>query len=130
MYKLENLAAALQAVQEKGMSIHQAAKLYAVPRTTLSDRVNGKYLVDLRPRMGKSPALSSSEEDQLVSFILSKQIASEKVRPGDIAHEVKRILDEAGKITPLEDNLPGSGWLRKFKKRHPELVNNRSKKYY
>lgn len=54
---------AIKAVRE-GMSKRAAAKQYEVPRTTLNDKMLGKTPEERI--IGKSPILTSEEEDSLV----------------------------------------------------------------
>ena len=54
---------AIQAVRD-GMSKNATAKLYGVPRTTLNDKISGKYREG--KRAGRDPFLSSEEETEIV----------------------------------------------------------------
>ena len=63
----QNMIDAYNDVIEGTFTISKAARVYQVPRKTLSDRVNGNVAVDCR--MGPSTALSKEEEESLVKYI-------------------------------------------------------------
>ena len=64
----ESMELAYQAVMNDGISVRRAAIEYNVPRSTLGDRVRGSVLPGAVS--GNQPYLSSSEEDELVQFLL------------------------------------------------------------
>ena len=64
----EGMELAHQAVMNDGISVRRAAIEYNVPRSTLRDRVRGSVLPGAVS--GNKPYLSSSEEDELVQFLL------------------------------------------------------------
>lgn len=63
-YSNESLETALRLIREKQISKRQASIKYGIPRTTLIDKIKGKY----RPGKGKGrdPFLSEEEELSLV----------------------------------------------------------------
>ena len=62
-YSKEAMAAALEAVRSGGMSRHEASRRFGVPRTTLKDKLNGRY--GDAGSIGRKPFLSPEEEDGL-----------------------------------------------------------------
>ena len=58
---------ALKAVQEMKMTIRGAAKKFAVPYSTLKDRVHGRVRHGTKP--GVKTALSPEEEEELVRYV-------------------------------------------------------------
>ena len=60
---------AMEAVKNGEMGINRAAEEYNVPRTTLKDRLAGR--VKHGSKSGPDPYLTSSEEDELVSFLIN-----------------------------------------------------------
>lgn len=63
-YTSEDLEAALNGIRKKEISKNAASKKYGIPRTTLIDKIVGKY----RPgkTKGRDPFLSETEELALV----------------------------------------------------------------
>lgn len=62
-YPEEQMKAAVNAVL-KGMPKKQAAKIYNVPRSTIADKISGRYRQG--KRIGRDPFLSEDEELQIV----------------------------------------------------------------
>ena len=62
-----NMREALSAVEEQGMTVAKASRLFGVPRTTLNDHKLGK--VYLGARSGTQTMLSTCEELDLVEFL-------------------------------------------------------------
>lgn len=58
---------ALEAVKKKQLSIKAAAKAFAVPRTTLLYKINGRHPEERR--MGPKTNLSSEEESVLINWM-------------------------------------------------------------
>ena len=66
-WALEDMQTAYQAVKSSKMKLTEAAKIYGIPRQTLSDRVHGRIAVDAT--WGSTTALTSDEESALVRYI-------------------------------------------------------------
>ena len=105
---------AINAINFQGMSISKAAKIHGVPRTTLSDHKNGYVLPGAKS--GRPTLLTSSEEQDIVDFLLhSASIGYARTRR-DVLLMVERMLSNRG--TPRE--LSG-GWWNRFVCRHREI---------
>ncbi len=105
---------ALEAVYS-GMSVCKASELYGIPRTTLNDHKLGKRLAGVKP--GPPPILSSSEEKDLVKFLLtSADIGYGRTRK-DVLNIVSRMLARKG-----VKRIVTNGWWNKFLCRHPLLA--------
>ena len=63
-YSNESMNAAIRAVMY-GMSKRSAAKQFDVPRTTLNDKISGRYREG--KRRGRDPFLKEDEESALVT---------------------------------------------------------------
>lgn len=67
-YSPSALVRAYNAVKENGIPVYRATREYAVPLTTLRDRVDNRVSVDcVKP--GPEPVLSQLEESKLVTHI-------------------------------------------------------------
>ena len=113
-WKAENMEKALVAV-ERGMSIRKAAELHGVPRSTLHDHVSGKVASICKP--GPQPYLSTSEEEELVVFLLKCAKMGYPHTRQQILAIVQQILDYKGISTSLTN-----GWWERFRKRNPCLT--------
>jgi hypothetical protein len=103
------LRAAMAAV-DQGCPVQTAALDYEIPRSTLRCHVMGQSLSRKR---GRKPVLSTVEEEKLVKYIMGM---ARYGHPLNIT-ELKIKVAEA---TQLRET-PGAGWLRWFRKRHPEI---------
>ena len=63
-YPKERIQAAVNAVLTGGLSKRQAAKKYEIPRTTLIDRIAGRWREG--KSIGRDPFLAADEEDCIV----------------------------------------------------------------
>ena len=66
-YNREQVEAALEWMQETGLNVHLAAKLFAVPRSTLQDYLAGKSSFD--SRSGPPSYLDAASEIQLSKYV-------------------------------------------------------------
>ena len=106
-------------IRSGSISIRRAAEVYGIPRSTLHDRVQGKY--NGNTKSGAKPVLTEAEEKRLADWIiLMSKIGYGRTRK-ELVLTVKRILDDDGRPNPFKNNKPGKDWLKGFFKRHPQL---------
>ncbi|KAJ8970998.1 hypothetical protein NQ317_012111 [Molorchus minor] len=74
-----------------------------------------------KPGYGPCAYLTEDEENLLVDWILTCQRRGFPRRIEDLEKSVQNFLKEDGRKTPFSNSLPGKGWYRAFKKRHPQL---------
>ena len=111
----ESMAIAIEAVQKGECTIRQAAEIYQVPKSTLSDRLSGKVIHGTTS--GPQHYLSDIEENNLVKFLCKyASIGSARSKKQVIAL-VNEIMQKKGKVGTVS-----SGWWESFRKRHPNLV--------
>ena len=109
------MARALNAVTKEGISIREAAIKFGVPKSTLGDRASGRVLSGATS--GPKTYLDSSEEDELVQFLIGcAEIGYPKSRKQVLAL-VKRLLVKKGITAAVT-----SGWWESFCSRHPNLT--------
>ncbi len=107
---------ALQAVRDGTFGVNHAALEYAVPRTTLKDRLSGRVTHGSAP--GAKPYLSREEEKELVDFFVTcSKIGYGKSRK-EVLALVGSILKNKGRNLdkPISD-----GWWLRFLGRWPNL---------
>lgn len=110
--------AALEQMRTSNLSIRNIAKLYAVPESTLRDKIHGR--TDLDAKSGPSTVLST-EEDDLANCAAHMSLIGYGTTKNELLDSVKRALDKAGRASPFKDNLPGRDWFDSFLRRHPNL---------
>jgi hypothetical protein len=97
-------------------SIRAAATLYAIPRSTLQYRADGRIArVDKRPNRYK---LTELEEDSLVDWIVSMDTRGAAPRTATIGEMANILLAEHGSQPPP---TVGKNWPSKFVERRDEL---------
>ncbi|XP_059162948.1 uncharacterized protein LOC131946275 [Physella acuta] len=118
-YETENLEKAVDAVRQ-GMSYGKAALQFGVPKTTIIDHVKGRIKAGSKP--GRSCEIDPALEKQIVSRVLDASKAG-------FPYTKRRLLAMVGNIarrleikTRFKNGVPGEGYWRKLKGRHPELT--------
>jgi hypothetical protein len=111
------LEKALSAITDDGLKIREAARVYNIPATSLRNHLwgttNGRH-------RGICPTLKHDEELKLVEFIFKMQEIGYPLTPTDLRVKVAQAIQ--ARQTPWSaTGLPGSGWLRGFRRRHPEI---------
>ncbi|ODM16767.1 hypothetical protein SI65_07732 [Aspergillus cristatus] len=108
---------AVQAIKKQEItSIHEAARRFNVPKSTLSTRLRGTTnRSELRANNHK---LTETEEELLQKWILSLDDRGAAPRPTTV-QETANILLAARGTTPAQ--TVGEKWVYNFVKRHPEL---------
>ena len=100
------------------------------PLSTLRDRYYGKYNPD-KHKPGPSTYLSEEEEELLQRHILSMAKIGYGVSKKDVKFLIQEILNKAEAEDPdnysienrkFKENLPSTGWVYNFFKRHPILA--------
>jgi hypothetical protein len=110
------LDATLAAV-DVGESIRSAGRCFGIPPTSLRDHIYGRSLERKRGRQG---VLSNKEEAELVDYILKMQDLGWPMTIGLVRLKVAQICQDRSK--PFTNGILGQGWLRWFRRRHPELT--------
>ena len=107
----------LSAITDDGMKIREASRLYNIPTTSLRNHLWG---TTPRRHRGICPTLKHDEELKLVEFIFKMQEIGYPLTPTDLRVKVAQATQH--RQTPWSaTGLPGSGWLRSFRRRHPEI---------
>ncbi|XP_047741629.1 uncharacterized protein LOC125177544 [Hyalella azteca] len=95
--------------------------MFSIPRSTLRFRLKSTDPVGSR-KSGAPPALSPEEEKLVVDWVLETARMGQPPSWKRLSLAVKEMLDRSGHTKVFtNNNIPSSGWLRAFKKRHPNL---------
>ena len=101
---------------ERGCPVQTAARDHRIPRTTLRSNLMGLTVSRKRER---KPVLSRAEEDKIVNYIHCMARLGHPLSLTQLRMEVA----EATQLrqTPFTDVIPGPGWIRWFRNRHPDV---------
>jgi hypothetical protein len=99
------------------MPLREAARENGIPYTSLRDWCHG--LTRSRSR-GRRGVLSAQEENEVVEYLLKMCDAGYGLSPNALKMKVYEIT--RNRWTPFQDGIPGKGWMRWFRRRHPELT--------
>ncbi|KAJ6255929.1 hypothetical protein Dda_9219 [Drechslerella dactyloides] len=116
---------AIQALEkDTALSIRAAAKLYNVPRSTLTHQCKGRASrADSTP---KSRNLTDLEEDVIVQYILELCARSFHPRLGSVEDMANQLLSTRSNNSTRR---VGKRWAHNFVKRRPELQTRLSRRY-
>lgn len=120
-WKNEDMVAAIEAVDEKKLSICAAANQFKVPRKTLDDRIKGK--VKHRTKPGPSTILTAEEEDALVSYLIymaQRGFPLTRTMTKAFAWAIAKGSGNDNRFNP--ECGPGEDWWVNVRKRHPQLT--------
>jgi hypothetical protein len=112
----EQLKRALHAVDE-GQSMKKAAEENNIPYTSFRDHCLGKTRSRCR---GVKGVLTPEEEAEIVDFLIRMCDLGFGLTPSALNMKVFEITQH--RWTPFRDGIPGDGWMRWFRRRHPELT--------
>ena len=118
----KSLQASMNAITDDGMPLKQASRLFGVPSTSLRDHLYSKTRGRYR---GITPTLKSHEEKKLVDYVFKMQDLGHPLTPMQL--RLKVAVATQGRSTPWSGSgVPGKGWLKRFRRRHLQLVNRHS----
>ena len=113
---------ALQALKEDSkLTLRKAARIYTVPKATLSDRKHGK--TSRRDSMANSRILTELEEDVIVKYILELDLQGFPPKLSEVEDMANRIRRER------DASSVGTRWTQRFITRHEELKTRLSRRY-
>lgn len=116
-YSDEKVAKCLSAI-EKGTTHRQAALEFGIPRSTILNKLSGKY----NKPVGGQSTFSQEEEAMFEKCVISMSDHGFPVNEADLRHVVKDYLSKIGRtVHRFTDNYPGRDWTKSFLLRHPEL---------
>ncbi|KAA0188497.1 hypothetical protein HAZT_HAZT009110 [Hyalella azteca] len=110
------MKSAILAVVEGGITKKAAAAKYGIPRTTLIEKLSGKYREGKGP--GRDPYLTDDEEEAIATGLPPHK--------NDILNTVQRLIkDIPGRESPFQKDRPGRRWFEavvKFQRENPNSV--------
>ena len=111
---LEN---ALNSITNDGMSIREASKLYGIPSSSIRDHLYGRKT---SRHKGIRPVLTPHDEKKIVDYVFKMQGRGHPLTAAELRLKVATAIQT--RSTPWNARgVPGKGWLRRFRSRHPEI---------
>lgn len=102
---------------ERGGRLRTVARHYGIPASSLHDHFYGRTLTRKRGRQG---VLTVEEEGDLERYVLQMQDLGYPLTIAQLRLKVAEVVQTWE--TPFRDGIPGAGWLRWWRRRHPDLV--------
>ena len=106
---------ALAAV-DGGMNMKKASDLYHIPYSSFREWCYG---LRTSRKIGPPAVLSPSEEKQLIHYCIRMCEMGQGLTPSALKLKVYDITKS--RPTPFRNGIPGEGWMRWWRHRHPEL---------
>jgi hypothetical protein len=110
---------AIQDYKSKAKTLRQCAKVYAVPYTTLQNKVNSMYQNE---NSGRPQLLSTAVEQFLAASIINLAEWGFGVNKDEVIKFVAGYLINTNKTDLFPNGIPGRKWYEGFMKRHPILT--------
>ena len=111
---LEN---ALNSITDDGMSIREASKLYGIPNSSIRDHLYGRTT---SRQKGIRPVLTCHEENKIVDYVFKMQDRGHPLTAVELRLKVATATQTRSTSWNAR-GVPGKGWLRRFRSRHPEI---------
>ncbi|XP_070507992.1 uncharacterized protein [Chironomus tepperi] len=123
-YDKEDLLEAVQMVKNKKISLHNAAKQYNVPKTTILNYVtNG----DREPsKRGVEPALKPEEEQQILTWLLDGSDLGVPRTKKDLIQAAIDVLKLNNRPNVFKNRDPTHHWIKTFTNRHKNCARLRN----
>ena len=119
-WSAESMAAAVREIEEEGMGLREAARLYNLPVESLRRRIMGMVSIDCRP--GPPTILTLYEEDRLARYCVEMSDMGFGLGREEVMHTAFLIVERSGRNHPFHNGKAGRAWFDGFCSRHPKLT--------
>ena len=109
----QKMRAAVEGVRSKTFTLGKASKIFGIPKSTLSDKVNDKHPIEKKIKT----ILNPEEERKLALWLISLVKKGCKHPKQQLLQQVQKILNNEGRETVFTNNLPGNKWYYAFLRR-------------
>ena len=99
------------------MSMKKASEQFHIPYSSFHEHFYGLRKLRIR---GAPSDLSKEEEQQLTDWLISMVERGYELSPTTLKMKVGEIT--ISRDTPFREGIPGRGWMRGWRPRHPELT--------
>lgn len=107
---------AIECVKSKSLTLGKAAKCFEIPKSTLQDKVKGKYAIKKEKTI-----LTYKEENKLAEWLTIASRRGCGCTKQQLLHQVQKILNTEKRQTIFNNNLPGNRWYYAFLRRQGNL---------
>ena len=123
-FKYPKFEEAKEAIETGQLSLNAASREFKIPRTTLHDKLNGKYSGD---KPGRKTALNIEVEKKIVKFLTTTASWGFPQTKQDLINFVKQFLIARDiKSSRFTDGvMPGNDWITSFLQRHKNDLSER-----
>ena len=111
---------AVSQVQNEGMLLREASRMYNVPLETLRRRVNGSVAIDCRP--GPKTVLTEDEETKLAEYLLKMCEMGFGITREGVMGLAYSIVEKSQRSHPFQNGSAGRAWFEGFMRRRPTLT--------
>ena len=118
-YNSNTVTEAIAAIKN-GMTMYKASKVFKIPRSTLQDKVKGKYKEGAK--RGPPTVLSKTEETNLVEWIIHLGKMGFPITKEHLLDSVSHLCKQMNRENPFDGGRPGRHWYEAFLKRNPEIT--------
>lgn len=119
-YTEEDLREALHEIRDKKKSVRQVCKEYAIPKTTILDKISGRR-PDGVNKPGPEPALGVDGEKKAVEWLLNISKCGFPVKKQELLDTVQKVIRDGGIQNKFKNGRPGQKWFEKFLARNQEI---------
>ena len=117
----DDMTAAMESVNDKTLTVSQAAVAYSVPRKSLDDRINGRVAHGTKP--GANTVLTVEEEKALCTYLIYMAERGFPLTRTMVMAFAWAIAIRSGKAHRFNPDLgPGNHWWCNFRQHHPEIT--------
>lgn len=117
-YTKDELKECLAAVKSKMLTQRAAAKKYHIPRSTIKNKLRGKYL----NKPGRPTVFTEEEEMVFVANITALSEYGFPLTDFDLKMIIRDYLASQGRtVNQFSNNVPGKDWMKGFLIRHKSL---------
>ncbi|CAH2220869.1 jg19049 [Pararge aegeria aegeria] len=113
-YSERQLEQAVDAVKENKMTLSQAAKLFAIPRTTIYFRLNHCVMT----RAGHPTVFSPEFEKRMADCLYTMEKCGFPLTRKEASVLISEYVRQNGLVTLFKNQIPGKDWFHSFQKRN------------
>ncbi|XP_052268555.1 uncharacterized protein LOC127869937 [Dreissena polymorpha] len=125
LYDRENLQRAYEATLG-GVSAYRASRMFAVPETTLRDRIKGR--VDVEAKVGHETIFTIEEEKKLYDHVTYMAEIGFGYTKKSVQYMGRDYAESLGKTMKPDQKCLSDNWFYGFCKRWPELKSSKPQK--
>lgn len=105
-YEEKDLTRSLFAIQNEGMKVKTASDKFAVPRTTLRDKLKAGNAPIIFGKVGPECILGKEVEQELVNWVKQCAKSGFPIDKDGLTYSVKLILNKSKMNTPFKKKYP------------------------